>query len=191
MSAEEELWQAYSEQGEPIPGQGLTKQRGRTGLLHAAAHVWVYRLQGERIEVLCQKRAQDKRTFPGCFDASAAGHIDVGETPLQAAVRETEEEIGYRVDRQELRLWFVRHDQLDAGHGIIENEFRWVYGLELDDASASFSTTDGEVDSIVWLSLSEFTALVEGRDMSRQIVPTGKVYYANLLEKLQKRQAKP
>src|ERR1017187_5337048 len=90
----EELWQAYNEQGEPITGKGLTKAQSRTGVLHAASHVWIWRGAGADTEVLIQLRAKDKMTWPGLYDISAAGHIDFTETPLQAAIRETKEEIG-------------------------------------------------------------------------------------------------
>ena len=41
-----------------------------------------------------QKRAATKKKSPNKYDMPSAGHVDAGETLLQAYVRETEEELG-------------------------------------------------------------------------------------------------
>lgn len=100
-----ELWQLYDEQGRPVIGKGSTKDDvfGKA-LLHGASHVWIWRHKGNKIQILLQKRAADKRTWPNYYDISAAGHIDLGEDPITAAVRETKEEIGHDVPDTDLRF---------------------------------------------------------------------------------------
>jgi isopentenyl-diphosphate delta-isomerase type 1 len=43
-----------------------------------------------------QKRASQKQRFPNTYCASAAGHVDLGESYGQAAARELEEELGIK-----------------------------------------------------------------------------------------------
>ncbi len=105
VDSPQELWQTYDERGEPLAGVSLTKQQARQGALHAAAHVWIWRGQGAGIEILLQRRARDKQTWPGHLDISAAGHIRFGETPLLAAIRETAEELALAVKPEDLRRW--------------------------------------------------------------------------------------
>jgi isopentenyldiphosphate isomerase len=137
MSDTEELWQAYNEQGEPIAGKGLTKPQARSGILHGAAHLWIWRKRAGKIEILLQKQAANKATWPSFLDISVAGHIDPGEDPLTSALREADEEIGFAPAAAEVRLLFVHHARLhDDISGADENEFQWVYGLELTKDAA-------------------------------------------------------
>ncbi len=70
------------------------------GLLHQVVHCWVI---GNHQPVLYfQQRAYDKQDFPGCFDLACGGHIDAGETPEQAAIREIREEIGLQLTQEQL-----------------------------------------------------------------------------------------
>ena len=44
--------------------------------------------------IILQKRSPDKEHFPNCWDNSAAGYVDAGESYETAAYRELAEEIG-------------------------------------------------------------------------------------------------
>ena len=60
-------------------------------LLHPVVHLHVFNTRGE---VYLQKRPEWKDIQPGKWDTSVGGHIDYGETPEQALVREVGEELG-------------------------------------------------------------------------------------------------
>ena len=60
-------------------------------LLHRAVHMLIFNSQGD---LLLQKRSIWKDRNPGRWDASAAGHVDSGETYSEAARREIGEELG-------------------------------------------------------------------------------------------------
>ena len=47
-------------------------------------------------ELLLQQRSLNKDVQPGKWDTSVAGHIDIGETPVEAALREALEEVGVK-----------------------------------------------------------------------------------------------
>jgi len=183
MSDSEELWQEYSSNGEPT-GRALTKAEARSGILHGVAHVWIWRAGSAGPEVFLQVRAKDKATWPDYLDISAAGHIDFGEAPLATALRETREEVGLALNADQLRLLFVYHSYMvDAGSGIIEDEFQWVYGYEVTgDIDMTF--TDGEVDGVQWLTLQAFQSLIAGQESERPLVPHGDIYFTNLLAEI-------
>ncbi len=183
MAIDEELWQAYDEQGEAIAGQSITKLQARQGALHGTAHLWIWRTQGKNREILLQTRAHNKRTWPDHFDISAAGHIDFGETPLQAVIRETSEELGLAINPQQLRLLFVYRQLLqDASSGTIENEFQWVYCLRLE-RELKIALHDGEVDAVAWTTLPAMRALISRQTLPK-ILPHGEVYFTNLFRGL-------
>lgn len=60
-------------------------------LLHPVVHLHVFNSKGE---VYLQRRPAWKDIQPGKWDTSVGGHIDYGETPEQALVREVREELG-------------------------------------------------------------------------------------------------
>jgi len=49
-----------------------------------------------------QLRAKNKKLFPNKWDVSVGGHISAGEEPLTTAVRETKEELGLEISREDL-----------------------------------------------------------------------------------------
>ncbi len=173
------LWQLFDEQGRPIKDKGAAKKEvfGQ-GLLHAAAHVWIWRRTPSGAEVLLQKRADSKMTWPGRYDISAAGHVDLGEDELTAALRETKEEIGLEVTALQLRSIGVHRAHLRADENAIENEFQFLYLLELPE-NTGFKLHEIEVESLEWKSLENFA--IEVKDQKDRYVPHSYIYYATVL----------
>jgi len=60
------------------------------GKLHPVIHLHLINSKGE---IYLQKRSRLKDTFPGKWDTSVGGHVDLGETIEQALLRETAEEL--------------------------------------------------------------------------------------------------
>jgi isopentenyl-diphosphate Delta-isomerase len=67
----------------------------QNGLWHRDVHVWIT----DGTNVLQQQRAWDKKIMPGAWDIAVGGHVGAGESYLDAAVRETEEELGLDLER--------------------------------------------------------------------------------------------
>src|SRR6267378_4049705 len=78
------------ENDKPI-GEFSKDEVWQKGLLHRIVRIMVEDEQGR---ILLQKRSMDVDTFPGCWDHSAAGHVDAGEDYEEAAKRELQEELG-------------------------------------------------------------------------------------------------
>lgn len=168
-----ELWQLYDEQGQPIIGKGASKaDTFGQGILHGASHVWIWRRNNDTLEVLVQKRAAKKLTWPGLYDISAAGHIDLGETPIDTALREAKEEINLDIVRTELKLFGVHCAYLRPVSGVIENEFQWLYKLEIK-SDMNFITQHSEVESLRWVTMYQFKVGC----ITDEYVPHGAPYY--------------
>jgi isopentenyldiphosphate isomerase len=172
-----ELWQLFDGDGNVLEGKGATKDEVFSkGLLHGASHVWIWRNNDGVLEVLLQKRAANKRTWPNRFDISVAGHIDLAEDPLTAALRETREEIGLEINGGSLQEISREKAYMTAENGAIENEFQWLYLLKAPENS-EFLLQEEEVDSLAWKELAEFEA-----DCSTDLyVPHGQAYYSKVI----------
>ena len=99
-----ELLDIVDEQGVPT-GETVTRARAHEeGIRHRTSHVWLVRVKDGAMQVLLQKRSDDKDSFPGCYDISSAGHIPAGNGFEESAVRELREELGVEADIKELVL---------------------------------------------------------------------------------------
>jgi 16S rRNA (adenine1518-N6/adenine1519-N6)-dimethyltransferase len=65
------------------------------GLRHRAVHVFIFDRKGN---LYLQKRSHLKDVHPRAWDSSASGHLDVGESYADAALRELREELGIEVE---------------------------------------------------------------------------------------------
>ena len=74
-----------------VIGQAPRGEVHARDLWHRAVHLLVFNEKGE---LFLQKRSPWKDKHPSKWDSSAAGHLDSGETYLEAARRELAEELG-------------------------------------------------------------------------------------------------
>jgi 16S rRNA (adenine1518-N6/adenine1519-N6)-dimethyltransferase len=100
-----EMFDVVNEQNEVV-GQLTRGEVHAKGLLHRAVHVFVINAKGM---VYLQRRSHLKDVSPLKWDSSAAGHLDVGESYADCAIRETREEVGIEITDTELAA------QLPAG----------------------------------------------------------------------------
>jgi isopentenyldiphosphate isomerase len=175
----EEPWQVYSDNGLAIIGKSAGKNEFAEdqSLVMGASHVWIWRLLEGGIEVLLQKRATNKISWPGYWDISAAGHIDFDEDPVQAAVREVKEEIGVEIVTDELYYIFGSRAPFDKKE--LDTVFLWdATGRDLD-----FKFIDGEVEELKWITLEDFETMTITPDQHK-LVPQGGAYFLLLLQNL-------
>jgi isopentenyldiphosphate isomerase len=59
-------------------------------------------LLNSKSELYLQQRKSTKKTYPLYWSGSAAGHVQAGESYLEAAIRETEEELGIKTSLREI-----------------------------------------------------------------------------------------
>ena len=102
-----ELFDVIDSKGNPA-GQIVSREKAHAeGIPHRTAHIWIIRKKEGRVQILLQKRSQNKDSFPGKFDTSSAGHIQAGDEPLESALRELKEELG-------ITFIYITHDQEEA-----------------------------------------------------------------------------
>lgn len=173
-------WQIYSQNGDPLAmvGGGPDDFENDPCKVMAAAHVWMWQTAPDGTkEVALQKRAADKTTWGGYLDITTAGHVDVNESPLQAALRESVEEINYHLDPGKLIWLFACRAATNR------NEIDHVYAYEYDPAQ-TFAFNDGEVQSVHWYALTDFEAMAKD-PAAHNLVPQGEYYFTQLVNYIQ------
>jgi isopentenyldiphosphate isomerase len=126
----EERFDLLSDKGEPTGVSCARSEVHACGFFHKAVHIWV--LSPSTGEVVLQRRASNKDSWPSFWDVSSAGHVSSGETPLPSALRELEEELGLVVAAPRLEYAFThleRASSLQNGKQFINNEFQDVFIL--------------------------------------------------------------
>lgn len=99
-----ELFDVIDSKGNPA-GQIVSREKAHAeGIPHRTAHIWIIRKKEGRVQILLQKRSQNKDSFPGKFDTSSAGHIQAGDEPLESALRELKEELGISATPEQLHF---------------------------------------------------------------------------------------
>ena len=89
----EELFPIVDEEGQVVGKATRGECHGGSRLLHPVVHLHVFNNAGE---LFLQKRPEWKDIQPGKWDTAVGGHIDLGETPEEALVREVREELGIK-----------------------------------------------------------------------------------------------
>jgi isopentenyldiphosphate isomerase len=151
-----ELIDVLNEKGEKT-GEVVPKPEvHRLGLWHQVTHVWFLSGQGN---LILQKRSSHKESYPSLFDISVAGHIDSGETSLQASLREIEEESGVKAEASELEfLKQIKNSVTERDGTYLNNEFQDMYIYKTDVDCNTFTFNPIEVESfrsIHWRELKK------------------------------------
>lgn len=163
-----ELFDVCDEHGNPT---GQVTERSiahRAGIRHRTSHVWVVRktVQGGW-QVLLQKRSAAK-SFPGCYDVSAAGHVPAGEDFEAAACRELSEELGICAAPGDLQ-YIGMFDNGDItseyeGKPFYDCEISAVYVYRGEIAADRLALQRAEVESVCWMDLEECRRQIEQGD---------------------------
>ena len=154
----EEIFDIVDETGKPI-GKTVTRAKAHEeGIPHRTAHIWVARDVNGEIEVLLQKRALNKESFPGRYDTSSAGHIQAGDEPLESAIRELSEELGIQAEPEDLQFagtFRIQYEKEFHGKMFKDNEFSFVYIYKGEVQISELSIQKEELESVEWFNLEE------------------------------------
>ncbi|MGN1182895.1 MAG: NUDIX domain-containing protein [Faecalibacillus sp.] len=153
-----ELLDIVDEKGNPT-GQIIEREEAhQLGIRHRTSHVWILRKIDGHIQVLLQKRSDDKDSFPGFYDISSAGHIPAGVDFYSSALRELKEELGIDVLKDELIDCGNRSFQFENifHHKIFkDNQVSKIFVLWKNLDESDFCFLDHEVSEVKWFDFDE------------------------------------
>lgn len=148
------LIQIVDEYDQPI-GQATKQQAWDKGLIHRIIRIVAVSPDNK---VLLQKRSPQLALFPGCWNETVSGHVDAGESYLEAARRELFEELGI----QSASLKEVKYYRSsDTFEGRELERFNKVYRLNFKTGDAEKLTLQkSEVQKTQWFDLKEIRSMI-------------------------------
>lgn len=107
-----------------------------------------------------QKRSLTRRLWPGCWDI-AGGHVEPGETFVEALRREIREETGWEL--MQIREIIGFYDgETEEGKKIYEVDFLVEIEGDLEHPQLEWS----KISEFRWIGLSELSSLMENRQVA-------------------------
>ena len=171
-----ELIDIYDDLGQKCSKSEEIYEAHRKALIHKGVCVWIINSNNE---ILLQTR-NSQVMFPNMIDISFSGHIQAGETSLEAAIREGKEELGIDIEIDKLQYLFSCREYGDLD-GYIENEIDDVFLYRKDIPIDEYSFSDNEVKEVSYVSLEKFKIMIETH--SATLLPY-KTHYVFLLTAL-------
>lgn len=152
------------------------------GYYHNTAHIWFYTTDGK---ILLSQRSVKKTICPLMWDVSVAGHIDTGESIIEGAIRETQEEIGLSIVKSDLLKIGVFKCFQSYDNGIKDNEFHNTYISKLNTTLDQLNPQEEEVHALKLVSFKEFETLIKRLGANdNHFVPSNKSYYEFILKEI-------
>jgi isopentenyl-diphosphate delta-isomerase len=171
------------DENDVIIGQDTRENVHKKGLLHREVHIWFITPDGN---IIFQHRAKDKDTYPDLLDATVGGHVEPGESYLDAAVKETMEETGLKLNQADLHeLKKLRTRSEDKATGMINNTFRMQYLYIFRGKISDLHIEKGKAVGFEAYSIEELQKMNDA-DKSKFISVNYSTLMGNLLEDIKK-----
>ncbi len=162
-----EVWDLYNANGVLIGQDHVRGDAIPEGCFHLVVHVWIRNHKGQ---YLISQRSADRPTFPLMWEC-VGGSVVKGEDSLTGALRETEEEVGIRLDPHSGCV--VLRKVRDYVNGRRFGDIMDVWLFDCDKDAALEHATTAEVVQTKWMTREEIRSLMDSGEM----VPTLEYFF--------------
>lgn len=179
----DELIDIVDKYGNATGATALKSEAHKHGLYHNTVHLWLY----TNTSILLQQRSHKKTIYPLLWDVSVAGHIDAGETFKQAAIRETQEEIGLQLKETDLLKIDTRLHKSEYNNGSIKDyEFHQIYIAKLNVPLQNLVANKDEVEDLKLVTFKAFENLLNNSETNSHFIASNRLYYKSVLNSIKK-----
>lgn len=174
-----EYLDVLDEAGNPTGKTKLKEDIHASGDWHGAVQIWLMNSQGE---VLIQHRSTQKKSRPGKWDNSCAGHISAGETALETAIRELKEELNIEAAGKDLKLMYkIATEQIEQAGAFINHQHNNVFLAQIDLDINTIKLQKEEVDEVRFIHHAELENHFRNETMDLDFYPD---FYNNEINQL-------
>lgn len=167
-----EYFDILNENGNPTGEKKLREEVHKDGDWHRSVDIWI---MNSKSELLIQKRAPQKESYPNLWEVSCSGHVNTGEKSVNAAVRELKEELGVDIDGNQLEFLFEDKEiNITNNDTFINKEFKEIYLLRLDLLIEDYDMQHEEVSEIKYVKHNKLQSLITKNP--KEYVPHEKLY---------------
>ena len=166
MNKSEEKLNEVNPKGEVI---GIVSRSNAidNSVLLQAVQLWI--INPKTKEVLMQKRTKNKDVDPGMIDI-CSGHVLSGESPIQAVLREANEELGILPENLMSKLKDLGKVEVDFSKvGRKGRYIAYEYIAFLDYPLDYYTKQDEEVDELFWMSYEDVKKAIQNGDQNMRI----------------------
>ena len=149
-----EIIDVFNENNEPLNYTMTRDEVHEKNLWHRHASGWIMNKKGE---ILLQKRAKTKKKNPGIW-SKTGGHVDSGESPIEAVKREIKEEIGIDINDSDLELTNIYKSEGK------DHYFSYGYVVFVDKKVNEFVLQEDEVEEVKYYTIEELEELKRNKD---------------------------
>lgn len=146
----EELFDVVDQENEPTGEQVLRSVAHAEGVWHRTVHIYLFKEVDGDIQLLVHLRAKTKDLHPNCWDTRFGGHIKSGESIEASVESELIEEVGLRVNPNNL----IKGGVYKTDH-YPNREFNNVFYYRFDGETSTLKFNDGEVQEVKWMKSSD------------------------------------
>ena len=116
-------------------------------LLHNEVGIFII---NDKNEILLQKRSTNKKMWPNTWDITAGGHVLAGEFGFQSILRECEEELGIKLNKNDITFIGAGISTNIKGN-IVNNHFNEYYVANKEIDETKLKLQEEEVSAIRWI----------------------------------------
>ena len=153
-----EIFDVLNENGEFTNQIETREECHNKGLWHRAVVVFIISTDNKKI--LLQQRSANKKLWPNLWDITAGGHVLTGEFGYQTVIRETKEEIGVDITKNDLEFIGGTKSENISGN-IINRHFNEFYIVHKDIDINDIVLQEEEVQDIKWFDKEEVVARIK------------------------------
>lgn len=122
-------------------------------------------IENSKHEFLIQKTSEEKDSV----FATTGGHVQSGETPLQAIIRETYEELGIDISNEDIK---------ELGYMLYDIPLRFIFYLKKDIDINNLILQKDEVVCVKYMSIDEISQLIK----NNEVLHSHAVQFKHMLE---------
>ena len=153
-----ELFDVLNENGEFTNQIETREECHNKGLWHKAVVVFIISMDNKMI--LLQQRSANKKLWPNLWDITAGGHVLSGEFGYQTVIRETKEEIGVDITKNDLEFIGGTRSENISGN-IVNRHFNEFYIVHKDLDINDIVLQEDEVQDIKWFNKEEVISRIK------------------------------
>lgn len=150
-----EVFDLYDGLGNKLDKTMIRGTSNQKGEYHLVVHIWIRNSKGEYL-IQQRNKLTDVRPF---MWAITGGAVTSGEDSITGAIRETYEELGLELSRDQIKL--LKRYYIDAEVGDTTNYITDLYLAETDASIDSLTLDKVEVKDAKFVSMDDIKYMIE------------------------------